>query len=507
MEASTGIKFQYASASFSLGMGLKSPGPAQNANAAPSPLGSSLALRLFVNQAAAASGSQAQAAAAQVSQIFTGVAPISLMQDASATETGSMQTESTPQAVVSAAPKEIAVARAPPALPASEFIEIGADQQASRAASKLAREEEAAGKALNEADIIAAGRTPYWMRTCKNIKSPFLRLHQEMVELTELLHPTQAEYDSRNEAVEAVTQAVNSIWPEASVAVFGSFATGLFVPTSDVDVVILDSNCTDIQSGLKALAAALMRKSVAQNVQVIGRARVPIIKFETQGFGRLAFDVSFDVANGPEAAELVKEFVGQWPMMRSLVLVLKLFLQQRDLNEVYSGGIGSYALITMVCAFLQLHNSRRLKKSDTSKSKADLLEPSLGVLLVDFFRFFGRVVNMPQVGMAASSGGRFFRKGDVEHRDWVNQERPHMLAVEDPKDPSNDICRSSFNIMRVKSAFDFAYQQLTAPSLPNESMLARILRLGAILVSRNPPSNPRKIYLLAGPPGGGGAGG
>jgi len=36
--------------------------------------------------------------------------------------------------------------------------------------------------------------------------------------------------------------------------------------------------------------------------------------------------------------------------------------------------------------------------------------------------------------------------------------------------------RSSYNIMRVKSAFEFAYQQLTAPSSPNESLLARILR-------------------------------
>lgn len=36
----------------------------------------------------------------------------------------------------------------------------------------------------------------------------------------------------------------------------------------------------------------------------------------------------------PQAAELVKEFCGKWPMMRPLVLVLKLFLQQRELNEV-----------------------------------------------------------------------------------------------------------------------------------------------------------------------------
>ena len=30
----------------------------------------------------------------------------------------------------------------------------------------------------------------------------------------------------------------------------------------------------------------------------------------------------------------MREFTGDWPMMRPLVLVLKLFLQQRELNEV-----------------------------------------------------------------------------------------------------------------------------------------------------------------------------
>eukprot|EP00983_Pelagomonas_calceolata_P070730 1150907-Pelagomonas_calceolata.AAC.2 len=78
---------------------------------------------------------------------------------------------------------------------------------------------------------------------------------------------------------------------------------------------------------------------------VISKARVPIIKFETVKHGGLAFDVSFDVANGPQAAELVREFTGDWPMMRPLVLVLKLFLQQRELNEV--------SLVLVLKLFLQ----------------------------------------------------------------------------------------------------------------------------------------------------------
>ena len=43
------------------------------------------------------------------------------------------------------------------------------------------------------------------------------------------------------------------------------------------------------------------------------------------------------------------------PSLRPLVLLLKYFLHQRGLNEVFSGGIGSYALILMTAHFLQVY--------------------------------------------------------------------------------------------------------------------------------------------------------
>ena len=36
------------------------------------------------------------------------------------------------------------------------------------------------------------------------------------------------------------------------------------------------------------------------DTQVIAKAKVPIIKFETVEHGNLAFDISFDVPNGPQ---------------------------------------------------------------------------------------------------------------------------------------------------------------------------------------------------------------
>lgn len=67
-------------------------------------------------------------------------------------------------------------------------------------------------------------------------------------------------------------------------------------------------------------------------LQVIAKAKVPIIKFE-ETESAFNFDVSFDVANGPVAAEFVSQLMQQLPPMRPLVLVLKIFLQQREFNE------------------------------------------------------------------------------------------------------------------------------------------------------------------------------
>lgn len=39
---------------------------------------------------------------------------------------------------------------------------------------------------------------------------------------------------------------------------------------------------------------------------------------------------------------------------RSLVLLVKAFLNQRGMNEVFTGGLGSYSIICLVVSFLQV---------------------------------------------------------------------------------------------------------------------------------------------------------
>ena len=278
--------------------------------------------------------------------------------------------------------------------------------------------------------------------------------------------PTAAEGAARVAAVERVRAVVVSIWPGARLEVFGSCATGLYLPTSDVDAVILDSGCSVPGDGLRALALAVTRRGVGQRVALIAKARIPIIKF-TEATSGLAFDISFDVANGPAAAAWMRAAMGALPPLRPLTLVLKAFLQQRELNEVYSGGVGSYALVVMLVALLRTHDAEWGP------------EANLGALLLAFLDLYGRQLNAEAVGVSASG---FFNKAQ---RGWCDERRPELLAVEDPRDAANDLTRNSFNARAIRIAFEHAHRLLSAPAeTRTESLLGRVVHLDAALTGR-----------------------
>ena len=327
---------------------------------------------------------------------------------------------------------------------------------------------------------------PLWLpkgtaQRLKNLKSPLVRLHGEIVDFCRFLEPTEEEEKSRLAAVERVREAVMTIWPSSRFEVHGSFATKMYLPSSDVDAVILDSGAKSSALCLKALALYLARRGEARNIQLISKARVPIVKFEETKSG-IQFDVSFDVANGPASADIVKRNTRRFPALRPLTTVLKCFLAQRGLNEVYSGGIGSYALLCMIMTFLQLRESIEASEWAGERGREDASEGCLGTLLIDFFELYGRKLNSEEIGISCgdaektTSTNRFFVKSE---KNFYDERRPFLLSIQDPQDPENDLGRNSYAWRSVKAAFEHAFTVITAPVGASKEvfLLGRIVKM------------------------------
>ncbi|XP_059388110.1 terminal nucleotidyltransferase 4B [Carassius carassius] len=342
--------------------------------------------------------------------------------------------------------------------------------------SKRKRDNKASTFGFNRSLLLTDGAEDIYTGTpwkSRNYSEGIVGLHDEIKDFYEYISPRPEEEQMRLEVVARIHGVIKDLWPNAEVQVFGSFSTGLYLPTSDIDLVVFGHWET---LPLWTLEEALRKRKIVDenSVKVLDKATVPIIKL-TDLHTEVKVDISFNVQNGVKAAKLIKDFKQQFPVLPYLVLVLKQFLLQRELNEVFTGGIGSYSLFLMVVSFLQLHY-----REDACSSN-----PNLGVLLIEFFELYGRHFNYLKTGIRIKDGGSYLAKDDVQ-KGMLDGYRPSMLYIEDPLQPGNDVGRSSYGAMQVKEAFDYAYVVLShavspiAKHYPNnksESILGRIIRV------------------------------
>ncbi|NWZ25877.1 PAPD7 polymerase, partial [Asarcornis scutulata] len=287
------------------------------------------------------------------------------------------------------------------------------------------------------------------------------------------MSPRPEEAAMRREVVKRIETVIKDLWPTADVQIFGSFSTGLYLPTSDIDLVVFGKW---ERPPLQLLEQALRKHNVAEpySIKVLDKATVPIIKLTDQET-EVKVDISFNVETGVKAARFIKEYMKKYSLLPYLILVLKQFLLQRDLNEVFTGGISSYSLILMAISFLQLHPRIDARRADEN----------LGMLLIEFFELYGRNFNYLKTGIRIKNGGAYIAKEEIM-KVMTNGYRPSMLCIEDPLLPGNDVGRSSYGAMQVKQVFDYAYIVLShavsplARSYPNrdsESTLGRIIKV------------------------------
>lgn len=285
------------------------------------------------------------------------------------------------------------------------------------------------------------------------------RLHKEITDFISYIQPRAYEHAVRRHLVSRMRTIINSMWSDTDVRVFGSFAAELYLPTSDIDLVIVSESYAwyDVpkyatKRHLRDLGAKLRMAGMTE-IQIIAKAKVPIIKF-VDPLTNISVDISFENASGMVANETFQRWKAAYPAMPILVLLVKHYLSIRGLNEPYSGGLGSFSVTCLVISLLQLLPSVRSGRIDPRLH--------LGVMLLEFLELYGKNFNTEVVGIRVDEDAPgYFLKQDISD----TRERPtksYQLVIQDPNNPINDVSRSSHAIRLILACFSDAYDELVA---------------------------------------------
>ncbi|EON99225.1 putative dna polymerase sigma protein [Phaeoacremonium minimum UCRPA7] len=303
-----------------------------------------------------------------------------------------------------------------------------------------------------------------------------VRFHMEVLDFYDYVKPRLFEDRVRRELVRDIDRTIRQRYHDARIDAFGSFMSGLYLPTGDMDLVFCSERFLkngmavyNTKRHLWQLRRFLETKRVASenNFEVISKAKVPLVKYIDKLTG-LKVDMSFENITGVNAIETFKAWKEQYPAMPILVTVIKHFLLMRGLNEPVNGGIGGFSVICLVTSMLQLM---------PQVQSGDLIpEHHLGMLLMEFFDLYGNRFNFKTVAISLNPP-RYIPKSQVTGFAYKN---PGRLSIIDPNNPENDISGGSSNTEKVMYYFSVAYKELQermikAPSAVGESILEVIM--------------------------------
>ncbi|PHH68173.1 hypothetical protein CDD80_201 [Ophiocordyceps camponoti-rufipedis] len=321
------------------------------------------------------------------------------------------------------------------------------------------------------------------------------RLHKEVMEFYEFTRPREFEHVIRARLVEKLAAALrrDQTFRDGRVKPFGSFVSGLYLPTADMDLVVCSQTYLDggpalylsKKRWLYSFKQFLVASGIAQSgsVTVIAHARVPLVKFVDKITG-LKVDVSFENLGGVQAVDTFLAWKREYPEMPILVTIIKHFLLMRGLNEPVSGGIGGFSVICLVVSMLQMMSPEK------SKNLRGL--GHLGDLLLHFFDLYGRRFEYRTLAISLTRPVGYIKKSEVKRLTYKN---PNRLSIIDPNNPSNDISGGSSNTPAILARFNDASVDLRKRMTEVSQQADKGSILGVILEGNYSSFKKQRQYL------------
>lgn len=260
-----------------------------------------------------------------------------------------------------------------------------------------------------------AGEDPCpWSVNHDDTKDMAFRLHKEVIDFYEYVRPRAFEQRIRDNLVDNLKKAMRRDarnFGSAQIFPFGSFMSGLYLPTADMDMVVCSASFMrggpptylSAKSWLYKFQKFLVSQQIAdhESITVIAHARIPLVKFVDKLTG-LKVDVSFENMGGVDAIDTFLNWKQLYPSMPILVTVIKHFLLMRGLNEPVNGGLGGFSVICLVVSMLQL--------MPQVQSRSMIPEHHLGEMLLEFLELYGRHFRFEVNAISLTSPPGYIRK-------------------------------------------------------------------------------------------------
>ncbi|KAG4029816.1 hypothetical protein MFRU_014g01150 [Monilinia fructicola] len=296
-----------------------------------------------------------------------------------------------------------------------------------------------------------------WVRDHADTSNMGFWLHKEIMDFYHYVKPRRFEEVIRRKLLVDLKENFRNYFPDADILPFGSFPAGLYLPTADMDVVLVSDEYMNggrpiysSKNTLYKIQHFVQRDRLnIGRVEVITKAKVPLAKWVDAITG-LKVDMSFENDTGLIANKTFQEWKAQFPAMPILVTIIKHLLAMRGLNEPVNGGIGGFSVTCLVVSLLQ--------NMPQVKSGTMIPEHHLGEILMEFFDLYGNEFNTSTTGISVNPPKLFSKSAarDVVYRDLHAQK----FSIIDPNRADNDIAGGSSNTPAIQNCFSAAYTAL-----------------------------------------------
>lgn len=93
---------------------------------------------------------------------------------------------------------------------------------------------------INQEVAPPSGEVEPWMsQDTREIKNPNIRFHNEIIDFFDYVLPKKREHEKKRRGVLRVMGYLEKEFPGAKLVPFGSFLTELYLPNSDIDLLLL----------------------------------------------------------------------------------------------------------------------------------------------------------------------------------------------------------------------------------------------------------------------------